>query len=865
MDPLVKPIKGLEICKESFVAIVDQGLKAGCYRFVKQSAEEWLVKYPNDLLIGYYLARAFIGEKNYKNAIEIIREIVTRDPEFVQAWELLLSLTQKENSKEIDRCVGNLFLLNNAIKGFEIPQWALRLKECIDAISLGNFQTIYGVLNQILAEISQETLIGIIHLEISKLENDKETTYQLAKLYHERWSKCLQISIILAKAALEESDEPYGVSLLHECALNDPGGQVIERELGKNHEFQSIWPQDMKIVLNYSIPSQITVPLGWNQLTPGQISNDSYKSHEKQKSLLNNLHIKKLPELNLFSPKRKKASKNEGEKNDVREKEIIENPYLRVLDKSKMDDRIPVYVIMTSKNRLINKYGASSTGIIFEKIKDLNNSINLHPGWKALIFVPDDINYTRLYEVDVVDEFNPWKIKNSLTDLDIYLSTRGQMIGCLLIIGGPDIIPFHSLPNPTDDKDKGVFSDNPYSTRDANYFIPEWPVGRLVDEANNDPGLLIKQLRSALETHQSINANENLIKKYQSILFGKISIKEILKKLLKKYSNFGYSAEVWRRSSLAAFRPIGNGDQLKISPPLNEGNIDYANLMKAKWAYFNLHGLSNTSDWYGQRDGLLKTDGPDFPIALSSSQLNLCHSIPEIIFSEACYGGLINDKEIDSSIALKFIDKGVLGLIGSTCISYGSINSPLIGADLLAYIFWTYLKRGYSVGHAFIQSKIGFVKVMNQRQGYLDGEDQKTLISFTLYGDPLFLSERKRISEYEGIRQKTPMQVNSISDQDGSEEDSVRVTGAALEKLKKSLEDYIPNLDNATVKIKHHQLHFSNSGFKMNNPEMKNPFQTDRTLVTYCRQINIQKNSHIQFIRATLDHHGKMIKLAISR
>jgi len=50
------------------------------------------------------------------------------------------------------------------------------------------------------------------------------------------------------------------------------------------------------------------------------------------------------------------------------------------------------------------------------------------------------------------------------------------------------------LPNPTDDSDINVPSDNPYATIDENYFIQQWPVGRLPDERGNDAGYLLEQL-----------------------------------------------------------------------------------------------------------------------------------------------------------------------------------------------------------------------------------------------------------------------------------------------------------------------------------------------------------------------------------
>ena len=69
------------------------------------------------------------------------------------------------------------------------------------------------------------------------------------------------------------------------------------------------------------------------------------------------------------------------------------------------------------------------------------------------------------------------------------------MIGALLIVGGNDIVPFHLLPNPTDDSDPHVPSDNPYATLDENYFVQQWPVGRLPDEKGKDAGYLLEQLR----------------------------------------------------------------------------------------------------------------------------------------------------------------------------------------------------------------------------------------------------------------------------------------------------------------------------------------------------------------------------------
>ena len=72
-----------------------------------------------------------------------------------------------------------------------------------------------------------------------------------------------------------------------------------------------------------------------------------------------------------------------------------------------------------------------------------------------------------------------WQLKLILGDLDAALEKRGERIGAVLIVGGPEIVPFHNLPNPVEDADMDVPSDNPYAAKDNNYFISDWPVGRV--------------------------------------------------------------------------------------------------------------------------------------------------------------------------------------------------------------------------------------------------------------------------------------------------------------------------------------------------------------------------------------------------
>ena len=84
-------------------------------------------------------------------------------------------------------------------------------------------------------------------------------------------------------------------------------------------------------------------------------------------------------------------------------------------------------------------------------------------------------------------------------------------------------------------------------------------------------------------------------------------------------------------------------------------------------------------------------------------------------------------------------------------MAYGSINEQLTAADMLGHCFWTHLQSGLPAGEALRRAKVQMVRDLQQGQGYLDGMDQKTLISFVLYGDPLAQPAQKS-----GALQKCP-------------------------------------------------------------------------------------------------------------
>ena len=388
---------------------------------------------------------------------------------------------------------------------------------------------------------------------------------------------------------------------------------------------------------------------------------------------------------------------------------------------------VPLYLIISNKSGLTREYGQLGFNQLDKDLRELKQAIEGQAGLKAVIIYVDDRLSLVSYDLQPVDPTNPWQIKMLIDNLDVRLNEQGQEIRYILIVGGDPIIPFHRLPNPIDDQDTDVPSDNPYASRDANYLIPERAVGRMPDGEGEGVGFLHSLIQTAVAGHLKPAVAKGLL----STIFGTFWRASPAQQ---NGHGFGYSASIWRKASRAVFQVIGDDRQLRTSPPLTYQEFEIAE--RPHFSYFNLHGIEDGANWYGQRDPLFPADYPLFPVALRPQDLTAEVHTNSVVFTEACYGANIVGKDTDNSIALRFLASRALALVGSTKVSYGSIAPPLLGADLIGRYFWEGLQAHLTVGEALKYAKVNLAKEMQDRQGYLDGEDQKALISFVLYGDP---------------------------------------------------------------------------------------------------------------------------------
>ena len=791
LQPASSPDRPLS--RELLLNLLNTALNTGELKYARRLCTSWLAVYPGDLQVNLLYARAFYKEKSASiqlQAIPILEECTKLDPEFLEAQQLLAEVQQLAGSTKslVAKACANALSHGHAVKtgsNGHVSSWAKYVYEARSALNTTTragddqqYEKAEYFIHKALVENPDTPLAAVVHLRLieSKGSMPKLAVRNLAQIYHERWPECLQFLLTLSDELMDSGESDQAVSMLHQAVSRDIAGQVPRRMWGEQHPYASLWPAELEAhntspnsPQNIPIPAAVASILGWNQLAaavPGEAAPDSatpipppagtqYEAYEvPQAQSIATSHAVPIEDNPAPMSESSRGVQTELEKMAAG---------LAVPHITHEDGRFPIYVVFTTLAGLQSQYGPSAVQAIDTRLKKLievvhGRKIN-QEFWGSLLFYADDPACTSAYNLLPAPHDDAWQLKQVLADLDAALEKRGERIGCVLIIGGPEIVPFHNLPNPVEDADIEVPSDNPYAAKDNNYFVSDWAVGRISGGVGDDPATLLGVLKE-ITTRYDQNARKpawyrRLIQYLRELLKAGVS---------KRLSSFGYTAAVWRRASLSVFRPIGNPSDLLISPPIHAAELP--NSMDAqvllqpvttkvsscllmpdtRLAYFNLHGVPDSSEWYGQCDPTLPEAGPEFPIAMRPQDIRNSGSAPHLVFTEACYGANIAGKTVDEAISLKFLASGTHALVGSTCISYGSLSTPLSSADLLGRVFWNLLQEGFTAGEALKRAKIHLTREMNQRQGFLDAEDQKTLISFVLFGDPLAQPFQTRVT-----------------------------------------------------------------------------------------------------------------------
>jgi len=315
-------------------------------------------------------------------------------------------------------------------------------------------------------------------------------------------------------------------------------------------------------------------------------------------------------------------------------------------------------------------------------------------GLATTLYVPDSKDFSSPSSF-LSPPLEPSKLASGIRSVE-QAELAGRHFAYVVIAGSGSVIPFWRLENPAADSDADFPSDAPYAVVEPgdsveNLLIPDRAVARLP-----------------------------LVSGFQRLFAGPESGQG--------GAPFGISAAVWQDQARKVYGLFA-GRELATSPPVDLDGFKPEWLAPNAALYFNVHGSKDERYWYGQQ-------GLNYPKMLAPEVVAKSRVEGTLVTVEACYGGLVEGKHPQDSIALQFLAAGAAALVGSSGIAYGSPQEGLSEADLFVYLFLKRVVAGERFGEAFVESKTDFAAEMLRRQGYLDGDDKKTLIEFNLFGDP---------------------------------------------------------------------------------------------------------------------------------
>jgi len=176
--------------------------------------------------------------------------------------------------------------------------------------------------------------------------------------------------------------------------------------------------------------------------------------------------------------------------------------------------------------------------------------------------------------------------------------------------------------------------------------------------------------------------------------------------------------------------------RLILSPEVNVSNVDQIFHTEASLYYYNLHG----SDALEARGYFGVPEGESGAVSvLAPEHMASCHA-PNIIVSEACYGGRFIGLDKSHSMLLSALSAQTLLFVGSSRVAWGGVDTQnstpsttgICHADVMAVAFINGMMEGYLAGDAFFAACHAVLESASSDNLYA----ALTVVEFNLYGDP---------------------------------------------------------------------------------------------------------------------------------
>ncbi|WP_320913825.1 C25 family cysteine peptidase [Butyricimonas paravirosa] len=335
-----------------------------------------------------------------------------------------------------------------------------------------------------------------------------------------------------------------------------------------------------------------------------------------------------------------------------------------------------------------------------------------------------------------------WDYMDILMDVHNGEQAAGDEISqYLFIIGGSDIIPMpcihHYIPNDSNDDsiDTDMLYAYPYGkemitllenqeafTYDQLFFVGRLPLGE--DASLED---LCGYLERNIDYSNGFPMNE---------AYGQCDPhwKKVSSYVANDLLNGNYFRDLSRHLS-----PDHYYNRLLLSPMVVEGNLHQVFHTNASLYYFNLHGGEGLES-RGYAGVMLNKEEYGALPAIEPEHMMTCEE-PNIVISEACYGGRFIGLDQHHSMMLASLFTNTLAFVGSSRVAWGAVDdasSPQSGvsvsyADIIAGYFISAILQGYTVAEALFIARSAVL------QGTVPGDPHAalTVVEFNLFGDPM--------------------------------------------------------------------------------------------------------------------------------
>lgn len=518
----------------------------------------------------------------------------------------------------------------------------------------------------------------------------------------------------------------------------------------------------------------------------------------------------------------------------------------RISERGRLEPSLGHYHVVTSRAALLEKYGERAYLNIERKLKGFQEALIL-AGYNAHLVLLDQGG-------------DPQGVMEAVQEQILQVETihDQEAMAHVLLIGGDEVIPFHRLANPTEDDDDFLLSDVPYGAG-QHLFVSRRAIGRLPDGASGDPRFLMSMLDSLIASQIKAKPKNG----HGPSLLGFLGQGKA-----PKSKSFAYTALVWKAASEALYELIGDPRSIRVCPPVTEKTVEPGWIDRCNFLVFNLHGTEDSPNWYGQKDSSYPMDYPLFPVALSPNNLDQVDLSGAIVFTEACYGANILDKELGDSLALAFLRKGAACVVGATRLAYGTTEPPLIAADLLARYFWLCLDQGMTAGESLARARTRLIQEAQTRQGYVDGDDQKTALEFILLGDPTarLTSSKKGMALEDGLVEAASAPPQMYCKR-RSFEAGVRVEGELLARARSYLKRVAPDAWDTQLTVLPRHCCTSGRFFECQGEcQQEKAVPVGPYFVTARKSITLQDGRTMRRVaRLTVDEDGRLLKACVSK